>query len=50
MFLDQEAEYHATFDIEKEIMYDKEIELYWLQVPIKLFNATSTEQEWLMCW
>lgn len=50
MFLDQEAEYQATIDLIEEMMYDDEVEPYWLQVPIKLFNATSNKQEWLECW
>jgi len=50
VFLDQEAEYQATIDLVKEVMYDKDVDPYWIQVPIKLFNATSTEQDWLMCW
>lgn len=50
VFLDQEAEYQATIDLVKEVMYDEDVEAYWLQVPIKLFNATSSQQEWLLCW
>lgn len=49
-FLDQEAEWQATIDLIKEIMYDKEIKPYWFQIPIKLFNATSTDEDWLYCW
>ena len=50
VFLDQEAEYQSTIDVVKEIMYDDEVDPYWLQVPIKLFNATSSKTEWLECW
>lgn len=50
VFLDQEAEYDHTIKIVREIMYDENVDPYWIQVPIKLFNATSTQQEWLMCW
>lgn len=50
VFLDQEAEYQATIDMIREIMYSDDVEPYWLQVPIKLFNATSNKSEWLMCW
>lgn len=50
MFLDQEAEWQAVIDYVKTIMYSDEVEPLWLQVPIKLFNATSHTEKWLMCW
>jgi predicted phosphoadenosine phosphosulfate sulfurtransferase len=50
VFLDQEAEFQATIDYVKSIMYDPEVDPYWLQIPIKLFNATSKNDEWLECW
>jgi len=50
VFLDQEAEYEHTIELVREIMYDEDVEPYWIQVPIKLFNATSTQDEWLLCW
>lgn len=50
MFLDQEAEYQATIDIVKTIMYHPDVDPYWIQVPIRLFNATSKESDWLDCW
>jgi predicted phosphoadenosine phosphosulfate sulfurtransferase len=49
-WLDQEAEWEATVDIVRSIMYRPDVEPLWLQVPFKLFNATSTEDEWLQCW
>lgn len=50
MFIDQEAEWQMTIDYVKEVMYREEVKPYWLQVPIKLFNATSHSEEWLDCW
>lgn len=50
MFIDQEAEYESTIDVIKDIMYNKDVDPYWLQVPFKIFNATSTTDEWLSCW
>lgn len=50
MFLDQEAEYQSTIDLMQKIMYDDEVEPIWLQIPIKLFNATSRDNDWLYCW
>lgn len=51
MFIDQEAEWESTISYVKSIMYDKRVEPYWLQIPIRLFNATSHESDnWLHCW
>lgn len=50
VFIDQEAEWQATVEMVRLVMSDPDVEPYWLQVPIKLFNATSTEEEWLQCW
>ncbi len=50
LFLDQEAEWQATIDAVREQMEHPDVEPYWLQVPFRLFNATSTEEHWLQCW
>lgn len=50
MFLDQEAEWQATIDMVTKVMENPDVEPIWLQVPFRLFNATSTEEHWLMCW
>ena len=50
LFIDQEAEWQATIDLVRSIMSRPDVEPFWLQVPIKLFNATSAEEDWLMCW
>ena len=50
LFIDQEAEWNSTIEQIKYWMYDKDVEPYWLQVPIKLFNATSDKDGWLYCW
>ena len=50
LFLDQEAEWQNVVDYVRTVMNMKEVEPYWLQVPIKLFNATSMEKHWLYCW
>lgn len=50
-FLDQEAEWQATIDYVKKVMYDKRVKPLWLQCPVKLFNATSHNKDnWLYCW
>lgn len=50
LFLDQEAEWQNTIDYVTEVMERKDVEPMWFQMPLKLFNATSHEQDWLECW
>lgn len=50
LFIDQEAEWQATVDMMRTVMYRDDVNPYWLQIPFKLFNATSTEEDWLYCW
>jgi predicted phosphoadenosine phosphosulfate sulfurtransferase len=50
MFIDQEAEWQAVIDYVRAVMADSRIKPYWLQIPIKIFNATSTTEPWLYCW
>jgi len=50
VFIDQEAEWGATIEYVRAVMYDPRVEPYWLQVPIKLFNSASMSDTWLMCW
>lgn len=49
-FLDQEAEWQATIDYVRLVAENPDIEMLWYQMPFKLFNATSTEEQWLQCW
>jgi len=49
-FIDQEAEWQSVIDYVKTIMYRNDVEPLWLQVPIKIFNATSHSDIWLYCW
>lgn len=50
MFIDQEAEWQSVIDYIRTVMHDPRVSPRWLQVPIKLFNATSTSDPWLYCW
>ena len=50
MFIDQEAEWNAVIEYVRRTMNREEIEPYWLQVPLKLFNATSMDEAFLNCW
>lgn len=49
-FLDQEAEWEATIDYVRSVMADPRVDARWLQVPFRLFNATSAQHPWLHCW
>lgn len=50
MFVDQEAEWQNVIDHIRTIMYDPRVTPYWLQLPFRLFNATSVTDPWLHCW
>src|SRR5690348_3538806 len=50
LFLDQEAEWNSTVDLMRKVMAHPMVDPYWVQCPIKIFNATSGTDEWLMCW
>jgi predicted phosphoadenosine phosphosulfate sulfurtransferase len=49
-FLDQEAEWASVIDYVKNVMYRKEIEPIWIQVPIFLPNSISQENPFLVTW
>lgn len=50
LFLDQEAELQATIDLMEEVMTSDEVEPMWFQMPMKIFNATSSDDPWIFCW
>ena len=50
MFVDQEAEWQAVIEHIRHIYEDPRIEPYWLQCPLRLYNATSAITPWLECW
>lgn len=50
LFIDQEAEWQCVIDYIRQVFADDRIQPYWLQVPLQLFNATSTTDPWLYCW
>jgi predicted phosphoadenosine phosphosulfate sulfurtransferase len=49
-WLDQEAEWDSTVEIVREWMYRDEVEPLWLQVPFRIFNASSQYDHWLKAW
>jgi len=50
LFIDQEGEWEVVIDHLRQVLNDSRIDPYWLQVPIKIFNATSHRSTWLQCW
>ena len=50
VFIDQEAEWRAVIEYARAVMNDPRVNPYWLQVPIRLFNAASVDSPWLNCW
>lgn len=49
-WIDQEAEWQGTVDIVSEWMHDPRVDPLWLQVPFRIFNATSGSANWLDAW
>jgi predicted phosphoadenosine phosphosulfate sulfurtransferase len=50
MWLDQEAEWQATADYMKTIMYSADVIPHWFQFPWLLTNSLSHTDEYLHCW
>lgn len=49
-FLDQEAEYRATVEQVRHMLHQPGVQGHWYQVPLRMTNATSYEQEFLHAW
>ena len=50
MWVDQEAEWESTVEQNRYMMYHPDVKPYWMQIPMRLFNATSGGDNWLNCW
>ncbi len=50
LFIDQEAEWSAVIDYVRTVMYNPLVEPWWMQIPLRLYNSTSTTENWLHCW
>lgn len=50
VFIDQEAEWQGTIDFVERTYSRNEVQPYWLQIPIQIFNSTSHSENWLECW
>jgi len=49
-FLDQEAEWTATIDYIRDVMYRPDVRPLWMQMPMHLDNAASFTTKFLKCW
>ena len=49
-FLDQEFEYQATIDLIRKWMHLPGVDGYWLQAPMKMYNANSPTQPYVEIW
>jgi predicted phosphoadenosine phosphosulfate sulfurtransferase len=49
-FCDLEAEWQTVIEYLRVIMADPRIEPIWMQIPMRLFNATSIDVPYLHCW
>ena len=50
MFLDQEAEWQCVVEYVRRVSAMDGVEMLWYQIPLRLFNSTSSETDWLNCW
>jgi len=50
LFIDQEGEWASTVEEIRYMMYHPDVKPFWLQIPLKLFNATSHDDHWLTSW
>lgn len=49
-WLDQEAEWQATADYMRAVMSAPDVAPYWFQIPFRLSNSMSHENNYLHCW
>jgi len=50
MFIDQEAEWEGTIKTVERVMTHKDVEPYWLQVPMVITNNASSFDRYNHCW
>ena len=50
VFLDQEAEWQTVIDYIRTVSQMPEVEMWWFQMPLKLFSSASSDSDWLQCW
>lgn len=49
-FLDQEAEYASTVEVVRAQLRQEGVVPHWLQVPVRMTNAASLEEDFLRAW
>lgn len=49
-FLDQEFEYQSTIDLIREWMHMPDVVPYWLQAPLRMYNANSPTMPYIEIW
>lgn len=49
-FLDQEAEYKSSIDVVRETMERPLVIPLWYQIPLRMTNSTSVDDEWFNAW
>jgi len=49
-WLDQEAEWQATENYMRSVMYAPDVIPYWFQIPFRLRNSLSFQDNFLHCW
>jgi len=50
LFIDQEAEWQATIDYQKSLMYRDDVKPYWMQIPMKMFNSANFHEGFRELW
>lgn len=50
MFLDQEFEYQSTIDLIRKWMHEPGVKPFWLQAPMRMYNANSPTQPYVEIW
>lgn len=50
IFIDQEAEWATVIRYVRSVMDRPEVKPMWFQMPLRIFNSSSTIEPWLHCW
>lgn len=50
LFVDQEAEWQCVVDHIREVGAIPDVNLHWMQMPIRISSAVATTDQWLYCW
>lgn len=50
LFVDQECEYQMVIDYMRVVREDPRVELIWLQMPLRITNSLSAEDDYMNAW